>query len=102
MKKTLILIIFFYFFILLQTSFLIHFAILGRTLNLILIAVLALNFLENPRKNNGIFIAGISGFFCDIFSKGFIGFHILILVMTSVLIKIILRNYFFPFIRYKF
>jgi len=102
MKKILILIILFYILTLFQASFLIHFPIFGKAPNLILIAVFALNFLENPRKNTGIYIAGISGFFWDIFSKGFIGFHILVLVAIALCIKIILRNYLTPLIRYRF
>jgi len=52
-----------------------------------------LNILEQPEKNNGIFGAVISGFFWDIFSNKLIGFHILILLGLSILIKVILRNY---------
>jgi rod shape-determining protein MreD len=93
MKKILILIIFFYLLTLFQTSFLIHFNILGITPNLILIVVLVLNIFEKPKKVNGIFGAGISGFFWDIFSNKPLGFHLLILVIISVLIKVILRRY---------
>ena len=102
MKKILILIIFFYILALLQTSFLIHFNFFTITPNLILITVLLLNLLEEPRKNNGIFGAVISGFFWDIFSDRFIGFHILILVGLAILIKVILRNYLRLFIRHRF
>ncbi len=93
MKKILILIIIFYILALLQTSFLIHFSFFNITPNFILIAVLLLNLLEEPRKNNGIFGAVISGFFWDIFSNRPIGFHILILAGLAILIKIILRRY---------
>ena len=96
MKKILILIIFFYILTLLQTSFLIHFNFFKITPNLILITVLLLNLLEEPRKNTGIFGAVISGFFWDIFSDRLIGFHVLILVGLAILIKVILRNYLRP------
>ncbi|XOB41870.1 MAG: rod shape-determining protein MreD [Candidatus Nealsonbacteria bacterium] len=102
MKKVLILIIVFYILALLQTSFLIHLSFFNITPNFILIAVLLLNLLEEPRKNNGIFGAVISGFFWDIFSNRPIGFHILILVGLAILIKVILRNYLRPIIRHRF
>ena len=96
MKKILILIIFFYILALLQTSFLIHFNFFKITPNLILITVLLLNLLEEPRKNTGIFGAVISGFFWDVFSDRLIGCHVLILVGLAILIKVILRNYLRP------
>jgi len=99
MRKSLILIIFFYILALLQTSFLIHFSFSKIVPNLLLITVLILNILEEPRENNGIFGAVASGFFWDIFSDKFIGFHILILAGIAVLIKLILRNYLQPLIR---
>jgi len=99
MKKILILIPFFYILTLFQTSFLIHFNIFleggfgGWTPNLILIAVILITVFERPEKNLGIFLAFIGGFFLDIFSENFIGFHILVLVILALLIKFILRKY---------
>jgi len=90
-KNILILTIFLYILTLFQTSFLVHFNILGPIL--ILITVLCLNLLEEPENVNGIFGAGISGFFWDIFSNKPIGFHLLILVIMSVFIKVILKRY---------
>lgn len=99
MKKILILILFFYILTLFQTSFLIHFNIFleggffGWALNLILIAVILITVLENPEKNLGIFSGICGGFFLDIFSENFLGFHILILVILAFFIKFILRKY---------
>ena len=99
MKKILILIPFLYILTLFQTSFLIHFNVfLGGgffswTSNLVLISVILLTVFEKPEKNSGIFLGFCGGFFLDIFSENFIGFHILILVIIAFLIKFILRKY---------
>lgn len=93
LKNLVILTILFYFLTLLQTSFLVHFSIKGVVINLILIALFLINILEIPEKNIGVVAAGISGLFWDIFSEKFIGYHILILVLFALLIKIILVRY---------
>ncbi len=82
-----------YFLTLFQTSFLVHFQIAGYTLNLVLVLVLAWNFLEDWKRFQGIFVALAGGLFLDIFSGHFIGFNILILVLMSLAIKIILKRY---------
>jgi len=97
MKKILILIPFFYILTLFQTSFLIHFNIFlegfaGWTLSLVLIAVILITVFD-PHTKIGVGAAFIGGFFLDIFSENFIGFHILILVTLAFLIKFILRKY---------
>lgn len=79
--------------VLFQTSFLVHLNVAGIIPNLILIIVFLLNLLEKAQKNDGIFGAAISGFFWDIFSEKFIGFHILILISLAILIKLILKRY---------
>lgn len=84
---------FFYFLALCQTSFLAHFSAFNVIPNLVLIAVILINILESPKNYTGVFIAFAGGFFLDIFSSGFIGFYVLILVAAAFLIKIILRNY---------
>lgn len=93
MKKILILIIFFYILILFQTSFLIHFPILGLIPNLVLISVILLNLFEKPQNYSGYFSAFIGGFFLDIFSENFIGFYVLISLGLAVFIKLILKRY---------
>ena len=95
-----ILIPLFYILTLFQTSFLTHFNIflegfLGWTPNLVLIAVILITIFENPdsRTNLGVEAAFVGGFFLDIFSENFIGFHILILIILAFFIKFILRKY---------
>lgn len=92
-KKFLILILLFYLLALFEASFLIHFEKLSRVPSLILILIILLNFLEKPEKNPGIFSAFIGGFFWDIFSSRPIGFHILILIILAIFIKLILSKY---------
>jgi len=93
MRKILIFTLFFYFLALWQASFLAHFQVFNIIPSLVLIAVVLINILERPRNYSGIFAGFIGGFFLDIFSSGFIGFYVLILVASAVLIKIILRSY---------
>ena len=93
MRKFLILILSFYILALFQTSFLVHFDILGYVLNFILIATILINLFENPQKNLGITSAFIGGFFLYIFSENFLGFYVLILLGVSLFIKFILRKY---------
>ncbi len=92
-KKLSIIIIFFYILALLQTSFLVHFSVLGIIPNLILISVIFINFFEDIKENNGILSAFIGGFFLDIFSENIFGFQILVLIIISCFIKLILKKY---------
>ena len=92
-KNLILLIIFFYFLTIFQTSFLSHFSIKGIVINFILVAIFLINLLEAPEKNTGIFAALVAGFFWDIFSDNFIGFHIIILIFLALLIKTILSRY---------
>ncbi len=97
MKKKLILIIAFYLLTLLQTSFFVHFDINGVTPNLVLMAVVLLNFFlhispshpQNKKafKNLGYWGAFCGGFFLDIFSNLFFGVFIIILLLVSVFVK---------------
>lgn len=91
MKKVLISALVFYFLILIQTSFLVHFAIFSVVPNLILISVVIFNFFENPRKNSGFLIAVIGGFYLDLFSNFQIGVSIFSLVILVFLIKKFLK-----------
>lgn len=87
MRKILLLIALFYILTLLQSSFLVHFDIVGLTPNLVLILVCLLSFFEKPKEYRGIFGAILGGFFLDIFSNSFIGISIIILVFISLFIK---------------
>lgn len=93
MKNIILLLLFFYLLFIFQTSFLVHFPLKGYIINLLLIVTFLFNILEAPEKNKGVFAAGIVGFFWDIFSEKFIGYHVLILVILAFLIKTILVRY---------
>ncbi len=88
MKKALILILTLYLLTLIQTSFLVHFNILGVIFNLVLVFVCLLSFFEGPTQRWGFFAAVIGGFFLDIFSTSFIGISIFVLVLISFIFKI--------------
>lgn len=92
-KTFLLLIIISYFLLIFQTSFMVHFPIKGLVINFVLLAIIFYNILEASEKNTGIFAAGITGFFWDIFSEKFIGFHVLILIFLALLIKVIFSRY---------
>jgi len=98
MKKFLILTIFLYILTLFQASFLIHFKIFREeffswALNPVFIAVILINCFAPRQEWLGIALAFIGGFFLDIFSENFIGFHILILVAIAFFIQFILRKH---------
>lgn len=95
-KKVIFLIFFLYLLILFQSSFLIHFRILGIVPNLVLITIIFINFFEAPERKLGIISAFLGGFYLDIFSSGFIwffGFFILISLLLSLFIKFVLKKY---------
>ncbi len=92
-KKILISILLLYLLIIFQISFIVHFAVKGFVINSIFLLICLLNIIEDPKENYGIIGAGILGFFWDIFSEKFIGYHILILVFLAFLIKVVLVRY---------
>lgn len=92
MKLSFVIIIF-YFLSILQTSFFPHFGILSGIFNPIFILVILANFIEKSDGVFGILLAIIGGFFLDVFSAGFIGRNVLILLGLSLIIKFTLRRY---------
>ena len=93
MKKVLILILVSYILVLLQTSFLVHFSILGIVPNFIFILVIFWNFFEKSKNPLGLFYAVSGGFFLDVFSSRPFGFYILILGIISLFIKLVIKKY---------
>lgn len=92
-KKILISIVVFYFLVLLQTSFLVHFNILGVVPNLALILAAFWNFFEKTKNYFGLYNAFLAGFFLDIFSQRPFGFYILILLTLAIFLKFFIRKY---------
>jgi len=92
MKKILLSVFLLFFLVLIQTSFLVHFDISGVNLNLVLIAVVLVNFFERPWRKRGLVVAAIGGFYLDLFSDFRIGVSVLTLFILALLIKRILRS----------
>jgi membrane associated rhomboid family serine protease len=88
----------FYILTLLQTSFLVHFDVLGISANFVFILVVLINFLETLLGERrtlsiGLLAAVFGGFFLDIFSSKPIGFYLLILLGAALFIKLIFKSY---------
>ena len=92
-KKFLAIIIFFYILILFQASFLVHFDIFWSKFLIYGFILSLIAFLTLQNQYYSLIIAFIVGFFLDIFSGSFIGFHILILIGLVIFIKFILQKY---------
>ncbi len=93
MIKFILITIALYFLTLFQTSFFVHFAIFGITPNIVAFAVILWNIFEKKERTVGYFIAITAGLFLDIFSNGFIGINIVILVVMAALIKLLVKKY---------
>jgi rod shape-determining protein MreD len=93
--KLLFLLVAIYFLVLLQTSFFLHFALLRFIPNLAIIFALLWNFFEKEKKifSPGLFISLYSGFLLDVYSEGYFGFFIILLLIITIFIKKILRSY---------
>jgi rod shape-determining protein MreD len=87
--KTILLAAFFYFLAILQMSYLPFIA----PFNLIVILVLLINLLEDPKEKLGTFSAVIAGIIIDIYSSGYLGFMALSLFFASIVLKYILSRY---------
>lgn len=75
----------------LQTSFLVHFNIMGSIPNLIFILYFLVVFFEEPQKYiQGIFSAIVAGFFLDVFSLSYFGASIIYLLIITFVLKHIL------------
>lgn len=94
-QKNLILALFFYLLMVLQTSFLVHFNIWGIVPNLILISVVFINLFTSHRSWLPVSSAFIGGFFLDVSSSQFIGWHVFILLGLAAFIAV-LRRYIAP------
>jgi rod shape-determining protein MreD len=92
MRNIFLLIFGFYILILFQTSFLVHFNIMGVIPNLMLLAVVLINFIEEPGRKLGIFAGFLGGLFLDVFSSNFLGFYILISLAVALFFKYAVRR----------
>lgn len=102
-KKSLVFIILFCVIALLTTSFLVHFDFLRSTSSMILTLFTIFSFVYFARQKKYLrewqricceFSPAFGiGFFWDIFSGSFLGFHVLILLALIVFVKFIFKNY---------
>ncbi len=75
----------------LQTSFLVHFNIIGAMLNLIFILYFVVVFFEGPQKYiQGIFSAIVAGFFLEALSSFYFGVSFVFLLIIVFILKHIL------------
>lgn len=89
--KLLIIFLLFSLLAILQTSFLVHFNIMGATLNLIFILYFVIVFFEGSQKYiQGIFSAIVAGFFLEVFSSFYFGISFASLLITVFILKYIL------------
>src|SRR4030042_176178 len=87
MKRFLTIIIFFYILYLLQNSFFAHFSVFGIIPNFILISVIFFLLFESPEENFGFFVAGLGGFFIDIFSNYPFGATFIFMLALAFILK---------------
>lgn len=86
--RLLIIFLLFGFLGILQTSFLVHFNIMGSTPNLIFILYFVVVFFEGSQKYiQGIFSAIIAGFFLDALSLSYFGLSIISLLIITFILK---------------
>ncbi len=78
---------------LLQSSFFPIFLSNLLFFNFLIIFSLIYLFLEKEKSGEGIFVAGITGFWFDIFSTSFFGLYTLSFLLIAYLIKIIFSKY---------
>lgn len=98
MKRFLILIFILFFLILLETGFLVHFKIFNYIPNLVLLFVVGFNLFEKKERKVGIVLAILGGLALDISSSGLFGLMTAILIISSIVIKIFLKD----FLRFSF
>ena len=93
MKKVIISAVIIYLLIIVQTSFLAHFKFLYYLPNLVIVFVILLNLFESQQEKTGLIIGAIAGFLLDAFLEKPFGFYTIILVVTSLAIKAIIKKY---------
>jgi hypothetical protein len=89
MVKTIFSLIFFYFLAIIQTSFLVHYEIMGRMLNLVLISIILVNFFEKKESKLGVIVGAAGGFYLDIFSPYFPGLFSVLGIAVALLIRML-------------
>jgi len=89
-KKIIGVALLFYFLTIFQYSFLVHFFYCFPSL--VLIMVVIINLVEEQKDNFGLASGLIGGFFLDIYSDKYIGYHVVILFLTAIFLKSVIKR----------
>lgn len=87
LKKIIILGVLLYFLVLIQKSFWGYFNWSGASLNLVLIAVVLVNFFSFSSGRTGFVAAGIGGLLLDLFSSTWLGVNFIILLVIALIVQ---------------
>lgn len=93
LNKILIIIPIFYLLALIQGSFFLGLKTGWLFPNLILVIALSTAFLEKEKYSATVSAALFGGFFWDVFSEEFFGYHVILLLAASLFIRQIIRKY---------
>jgi rod shape-determining protein MreD len=85
--------VFISFFSLFLSSFFFSFLFFNLSFFFLFIPAVLFSLIERPEKNNSYFLAFFVGFWLDVFSMYPVGFHILILLAITFLIKVVVKRY---------
>ncbi len=77
----------------LQSSVFFFFPVWGVVPNYLILFVVLYLLLEKEKSNEGLFVAGISGFWFDVFSGSFFGIYIIGFLVLAYLFKLICKKY---------
>ncbi|MEA2092538.1 MAG: hypothetical protein U9P61_01020 [Patescibacteria group bacterium] len=75
------------------TSFLFSYLFLYSFCFVLFLISILFSLIEDPQKKDSYFLSLFLGFWIDVFSLYPIGFHILILVIITFLIKVVVKRY---------
>jgi len=93
MKKYLVYLPAFFLLVILQASFLPHFALWGRVVNITLIFNILINIAEPRESKAGLLAAVWGGLLLDAFSGSFFGLNITIMLVGALFIKTVFKKY---------
>jgi len=92
--KIFLIFILLYFLILIEGAFLVHFKFLAALSNIfIFIFCFLYNLFEKKEKLLGVYVFGIAGLLMDVFSSHFLGLNAIILILLSLFVKLVLKEY---------
>ncbi len=90
MKRIFIFILIAYFLAMIESGLIANFSLF---INLLLLYAILFNLIENPKKEEGLIVSAFCGLFFDIFSSFVFGFYTMIFLVSSIILKLILKKY---------